>query len=111
MLTIRSRQESTFEEIAERGFVNRAVAHLRRHFSRQMRQGTTDEQLETWARGAMLRAEEFELRTERQIMCFMDCEAMLGMPFYEQAAHDCSNVVMSSAKQNAADRARLIFAT
>jgi hypothetical protein len=111
MLTIRSGQESTFEEIAERGFVTRAIAHLRRHFSTQMRQGTTDEQLGAWARASTSRAEAFELRTERQIICFLDCEAMLGVRFYEQEAHGWAKVVLSSTKLSADDRARLLLAT
>jgi hypothetical protein len=109
MLTIRSEQDATFGENATAGFVRRAVSHLRAELSDRVID-RSDDQLRAWVRDAITRADFFGLRTEKQIICFLDSEVLLGPQFYQYPHLGWAQEILSSTKLHPDDKSRLLLA-
>ena len=86
MLRMRQEQIREFDNAAFGNFMRRAVEHLRRELPECV-SARTDEDLAIWVREAVFRGEAHLLRTERQIMCLLDSEVLLGPRFYEDPRH------------------------
>src|SRR5215467_10139901 len=110
MLKIRPDQTAQFELDAVERFVRRAVAHLRKELPDRVN-AKNDAQLAQWVRDAMARAGPFDLRTEKQIMFFLDAEVLLGPRFYESPEHDWAGKVLTSGKLHPDDKAGVLLAT
>jgi hypothetical protein len=110
MLEIRQSQAQGFAEGATAGFVRRVVAHLRQKLPDRVR-SFTDSQLSDWVRDVIARGAPFGLKSERQIVCLVDCEVLLGQRFYETLGHAWAKVTLQSTKLHPEDKAQLLLAT
>ena len=108
--TIRNEQKDAFAESAQRQFERTAVEHLRKEMTEQVKK-FSDEQLRVWVREAIVRAQRFGLVTQRQIMCFLDSEVLLGKRFYESAQDAWADKVLRSDQLVGNDKAGLLLAT
>ena len=110
MLNIRNDQIGMLSERMVSNFVNRALLHIRAHFpDRVLNQ--TDEQLRREIGDAIKRAGEFNFSTERQIMCFIDVEVILGRYFYDDPRYLWMKAVLKSSSLNDDDRSRVLLSS
>jgi hypothetical protein len=110
VLNIRNEQATAFQANAYTGFLRRAVQHLRKELPHRV-VDRSDPELADWARDATRRAETYGLRTERQIMFFLDAEVLLGANFYADPRHAWAATVLQSNKLHPDDKAGTLLAT
>jgi hypothetical protein len=110
MLRIRPDQTGQFEQDAIEKFVRRAIAHLHKELSDRVI-GKSDRDLAFWVHDIMKRAESFDLKTEQQIMCFLDAEALLGVRFYDDPRYAWAKELVRSKHLSPPDKAGLLLAT
>lgn len=107
---IRQEQLKELEQVASRRFERAAVDHLRSELTSKVA-GLSDLHLLEWTRDVVSRAASFQLLTQRQAMCFLDAEVLLGRRFYEQPSHTWALHVLRSDKLLPQDKAMLLLAT
>lgn len=110
MLKIRPDQTPSFEASAIDNFVQRAVSHLRTELPDHVR-ALSDQQLDTWVRDVMMRGEAFGLRSEKQVICMLDSEVLLGPKFYDDPKHRWARTIVTSDKLHPDDKSRVLLAT
>jgi hypothetical protein len=110
MLKIRQEQAVAFENRAFERFIQNAIIHLRQQLSERIAL-KSDQELANWVRDARQRAKTFNLVTEKQIMCFLDAEVLLGQKYYEAKQHNWAWQVLKSKKLGPDDKAGLLLAT
>jgi len=77
MWDIRTEQYAVFERVAEAEFEDRAIAQLRESLPDRVG-GMADDFLRGRVRSAMLRAGEYELDTEIEVLYFLNVSFLLG---------------------------------
>ena len=110
MLRIRQEQTRPFAEQSAARFLRTAIAHLRQKLPERV-QSRTDVELEEWAKDVEQRMAGFGLGTEKQIMCVLDAEVLLGPRFYERPEHYWAMDALTGNKLGPSDKAALILAT
>ena|ERR1039458_3514913 len=109
-MIIRRDQQLAFERSATERFERAALEHLRNELPDRIT-GLSDDHVRAWIRGAIPRANSFDLKTEREIMCFLDAEALLGENFYNTEEHAWASQVLGSRELNAQDKSGILLAT
>jgi hypothetical protein len=110
MLTLKENQLARLVQNAEDGFVKRALDHVAESFPGKA-YSIRDPALRAFIVDSMKRAECFGLKSERQIMCFIDSECLLGQMFYSRGEHAWARKVLDSKVLLGDDKARLLLAT
>ena len=109
-MIIRNSQKEAFSAASIRAFEQSAIEHLRKEFP-QVVEGRSDEDLLVWVRDAVSRSGTFGLKTQRQIMCFLDAEALLGESFYREPRHKWAMTTLKSRNVSPQDKSMLLLAT
>jgi hypothetical protein len=109
-LIIRNSQKEAFSAASNHAFEQSAIEHLRKELPEAVA-GRSDDDLLVWVRDAVSRSSAFGLKTQRQIMCFLDAEALLGERFYRQKGNEWAMSVLRSANLSAQDKAGVLLAT
>jgi hypothetical protein len=110
MFTIRQQHKDAFATQSKKAFEQAAILHLREKLSQRVA-GLSDAELGDWVRDVTIRAGQFGLITQQQIMCFLDSEVLLGKLFYERRGYEWAGPILRSGHLQADDRAGLLLAT
>lgn len=109
MLKIRREQDERLRLQALVEFENRGVRHLRQ----QLRQPTApfrDDELRQRIRACVLRAQQYGLTTEQQVMVFVDASYLVSEDFDSNPESDWAARILSSDQLEAVDKANLLIA-
>ena len=110
MLKLQKEQVDAFKLQALQQFLEQATKHLRLDLTEQT-EVYTDAQLGHRVRSIIPRAGKYGLKTQREIMCFVDVSFLLGEHFDTDSSQPWATDLLNSKKLSSGDRANLLLAT
>lgn len=110
MFKLEKQQIDALKFQALQQFLEQAVQHLRQELSDQTRQ-YTDAQLRNRVRICIQRTQKYELKSKREVMCFVDVTFLLGESFDTDGSQPWAMALLSSTRLSSGDRANLLLAT
>jgi hypothetical protein len=110
VLKIRQEQSDVFRRESLDRFEANAVRHLRTHLA-DPTQDYTDEELRQRVRNCISRSTSHGLRSEQQVMCFVDTSFLLNEQFDTDPAHAWAAKVLRSEKLEPGQKATVLLAT
>jgi uncharacterized protein YyaL (SSP411 family) len=109
MLRIRDEQMQAFDADAQKRFEDRAIRHLRANLPRQT-EHFSDDNLRARVRTGAVRAREYGLESEQQIMCFVDTTFLLANNFDTAPAFSWARTILTDPQLTANQRAGTLLA-
>ncbi len=103
MFQLREEHEKALASVALENFEDRAVVHIRKNLPRQAA-GLTEEDLRSRIRRESERSRTFGLKSEQQIMRFVDANFVLGEKYLDDPGNQWAHQILQE-KTGADERA------
>jgi hypothetical protein len=110
MFTIRQSHKDEFRRRALERFSARAISHLRTHLSGPT-SGYSDDELRRRVNDTIARSSKYGLRSEQEVMCFLDATFLLGEGFDTDPAHAWAGRLLGSDAISPSGKASVLLWT
>lgn len=107
---LRDEHVAAMGQVAEENFFDRGAIHLRKTFP-DTTAGMSDEELRERVRNGRNRAAPYGLRSEKQVMWFVDSAMILGETFDTGEVHPWARAILIDPARSADDRGRTVLET
>jgi hypothetical protein len=107
MINMQPEHIRAFETAQMKGFEDRAIAHARKTLPRET-EGRDDNQLRSLFQREIVKSQSYGLKSERQILCFLDAGLMLGEGFDRAPNRGWVRELLLDSRRHPEERARTL---